>query len=260
MSGTTLATVVRHRGRFLGGVRPPGQVPDTINGPPSPPRDIPGPVPNLPARLAASSLTAYRDRHHGCERSAGDNPKPRPWLLQPPLPSGESLRRLAPRNRPLSTERVHPTDSVQDGNPKFRPPSSQKERLPSLHRPQGRLLPDPSASRFQETTSLRLERQGLPVQVAMFRTLDRPPGVHESFRCGLFLSSRPGNPPAAIPGRLAYLVPLGEKDATTYQPTPVTLPLARHSNKHGEVRPLPVKVCRISRHGHRHSVCPSIPN
>ena len=37
------------------------------------------------------------------------------------------------------------------------------------------------------------------------------------------------------------------------------MPLARHSNKHGEVRPLPVQVRRIPRHGHRHSVCPIIP-
>ena len=157
VSGTPLATVVCHRGRSLGGVRPSRRVPDTINGPPSPPRDIPGPVSNLPARFAVGSLTSYGDRHHGYERSAGDNPKPRPRLLQPPLPSGESFRRLVPRNRPLSTERVHPTDPVQDGNPKFRPPNSQKGRLPSLHRPQGRLLPDPSASRFQEAASLRLE-------------------------------------------------------------------------------------------------------
>ena len=260
MSGTPLATVVRHRGGFLGGGRPPGRVPHTTNGPPSPNRVFPGPVSNLPARLTASSLAAYGNRHHDGERRPGDSPGPRPRLLQPPLPSGESLRRLAPRYRPLSSERIHPADPVQDGNPKFRPLSSQRERLPRLHRHQGRVLPGTRTSRFQETTSIRLEWQGLPVQGTMLRPLDRPTGVHEGLHGGLFLGSRPGNPPAAIPGRLADIVPLGETDATTYQPTPISLPLARHSHKRGEVRPLPVQVCRISRHGNRHSVCPSVPD
>ena len=158
------------------------------------------------------SLTPHRDRHHGYERSAGDNPRPRPWLLQLPLPSGESFRRLASRNRPLSTERVRPTDPVQNGNSKFRPSNSQKERLPSLDRPQGRLLPDSSASLFQEAPSLRLERHGLPVQGTMFRPVDRPTGIHECVRGSVFMGSRLRNLPATIPGRLADLVRFTEQD------------------------------------------------
>ena len=260
MSGTPLATVVRYRGGFLGGDSPPGRVPHTTNGPPSPTRVFPGQVSNLPARLTASSLSAYGNRHHDGERCPGDSAGPRPRLLQPPLPSGESLRRLVPCYRPLSSERIHPADPVQDGNPKFRPLSSQTERLPRLHRPQGRVLPGTRTSRFQEATSVRLERQGLPVQGTVLQPIDRPTGVHEGLCGGLFLGSRPGNPPAAIPGRLADIVPLGETDATTYQPTPFSLPLAQHSHKRGEVQPLPVQVCQISRHGDRHSVCPSVPD
>ena len=221
--------------------------------------DLPPPLATSPARFGAGSLTPHRDRHHGYERSAGDSPRPGPRLLQPPLPSGKSFRRLAPRNRLLSTERVRPTDPVQNGNSKFRPSNSQKEWLPSLDRPQERLLPDSSTSLFQKAPSLRLERHGLPVQGTMFRSVDRPTGIHESVRGGVFMGSRSGNPPATIPGRLADLVRFTEQDETTRRPTPVTLPLAGHSNKHGEVRPLPVQVRRIPRHGHRHSVCPSIP-
>ena len=94
----------------------------------------------------------------------------------------------------------------------------------------------------------------------MFRAVDRPIGVHESFRGGFFLGSRSRNPPATVPGRLADLVHLTDQDKTTRRPTPLTLPLPRHSNKHREVRPLPVQVRRIPRHDHRHSVCPSIPH
>ena len=191
---------------------------------------------------------------------AGNSFRPRPWFLQPPLPSGEILRRLVPRNRPLATERVHPTDPVQDGNVKLSPADSQEERLPRLDRPQGRLLPDSSPPLFQKAPSLRLEPHSLPIQGSMFRTVDHPTGVHESVRGGFFLGSRSRNPPATVPGRLADLVHLTDQDKTTCRPTPLTLPLSRHSNKHGEVRPLPVQVCRIPRHGHRHSVCPSIPH
>ena len=42
VSGTPLATVVCHRGGVLGSDRPPGRVPHTTNGPPSPPRVFPG--------------------------------------------------------------------------------------------------------------------------------------------------------------------------------------------------------------------------
>ena len=87
-----------------------------------------------------------------------------------------------PVYRPLSSERIHPADPVQDGNPKFRPLSSQRERLPCLHRPQGRVLPGTRTSHFQEATSIRLKRQGLPVQGTVLRPLDRPTGVQEVLR------------------------------------------------------------------------------
>ena len=260
MSGAPLVTVVRHRGRSLGGIRPPRRVPDTIQGSPSSPQWIPGPVSNLQAGFGACSRSPRGDRHHDDERGSGNSFRPRPWFLQLPLPSGEILRRLATRNRPLTTERVRPTDPIQDGNAKLSPADSQEERLPRLDRPQGRLLPDFSPSLFQKAPSFCLERHGLPIQGSMFRTVDRPTGVHESFRGGFFLGSRSRNLPAAVPGRLADLVHLADQDQTTRRPTPLTLPLPRHSNKHGEVRPLPVQVRRIPRHDNKHSVCPSIPH
>ena len=94
----------------------------------------------------------------------------------------------------------------------------------------------------------------------MFRTVERPTSVPESFRCGFFVGSRSRNPHATVPGRLADLDHLTDQDKTTRQPTPLTLPLPRHSNKHGEVRPLPVQVHWIPLHDRRHSVCPSIPH
>ena len=150
MPGAPLATVVRHRGRSLGGIRPPRRVPDTIQGSPSSPHWIRGPVSNLPARFGACSRPPHGDRRHDDQRGSGNSFRPRPWFLQPPLPSGEIFRRLATCNRPLTPERVRPTDPVQDGNAKLSPADSQEERLPRLDRPQGRLLPDSSPSLFQK--------------------------------------------------------------------------------------------------------------
>ena len=94
----------------------------------------------------------------------------------------------------------------------------------------------------------------------MFRAVDRPASVHKSFRSGLVLGSLSGSPPATISGRLANLVLLGDQDKTSHQPTPHTLPLPRHSDKRGEIRPLPVQVRRIPRHDHRHGISPSVPH
>ena len=94
----------------------------------------------------------------------------------------------------------------------------------------------------------------------MFRAGDRPASVHRSFRGGLGLGALSRGPPATIPGRLADLFFLGSQDKTSRQPTPHTLPLPRHSDKLGEIRPLPIQVSRIPRHDHRNSVCPSVPH
>ena len=260
MPGAPLATVVRHRGRSLGGICPPRRVPDTIQGSSSSPHWIPGLVSNLSAGFGACSRSPRRDQCHDNQRGPGNSFRPRPWVLQPPLPSGEIFRRMATRDRPLAPERVRPTDPVQDGDTKLSTADSQEERLPCLSRPQGSLLPDSGPSLFQKTPAFRLERHGLPVQVSMFRTVDRPASVHENFRCGFFLDSRSRNPPATIAGRLADLVHLRDQDKSTRRPTPLTLPLPRHSDKHGEVRPLPVQVHRIPRHDCRHGVCPNIPH
>ena len=108
--------------------------------------------------------------------------------------------------------------------------------------------------------SFRLERCGLPVQSPVFRAVDCPASVHKSFRGSFVLGSLSRSPPALIPGRLADLVLPGNQDKTSRQPTPHTLPLPRHSDKHGEIWPLHVQVRRIPRHDHRHSISPSVPH
>ena len=90
--------------------------------------------------------------------------------------------------------------------------------------------------------------------------LSTAPQVFTSFRGSLLLGSLSRSPPATVLGRLAGLVLLRSQDKTSRRPTPHTLPLPQHSDKHGEIRPLPVQARRIPRHGHRHGVSPSVPH
>ena len=251
--------MVRHRGRSLDGIRPPRRIPDTIEAspPPPPPHKIPGHVSNVSAGFGACSRSPRGDQHDG-ERGSENSFRPRPWFLQPPVSGRESLGQLATRNRPLAPERVRSSNTVQNGNTKLSSAGGQKERLPRLYRPQGRLLTDSSSPLLQEAPPFHLERYGLPVQSPMFRAVNSPASVHKRFRGSLLLGSLPRSPPATVPGRLADLVLLRNQDKASRRPTPHTLPLPRHSDKHREIRPLPVQVCRIPRHGHRHGVSPSV--
>ena len=92
----------------------------------------------------------------------------------------------------------------------------------------------------------------------MLQTLDRPTGVHESFRSSLNLGPLLWGPPTAIPGRLVDPGLLGGQDQTARKPTPLALPLPRDSHKRAEVRPLPVQVRGIPRYDHRHDLHPSL--
>ena len=65
-----------HRGRSLGGIRPPRRILDTIQGPPSPPHKIPGPVSNVPAGFGACSRSPRGDRHNDGERGSGNSFRP----------------------------------------------------------------------------------------------------------------------------------------------------------------------------------------
>ena len=254
-----LATVVRDRGRTLGSIRPPRQILDTIQGSSSPPRKIPGSIPDIPAGFGARSCSPGRDQDNDGERGSRNSFRPRPWFLQLPVPSRKVFGRLETRNRPLTPERVRSSNTIQDENTQPGSSCGQERRLPHLDRPQGRLLPDSSSPLPQKAPPFRLKRYGLPVQSSVFRVIDRPASVHKSFRGGLVLGSLSRSPPATIPGRLADPVLLGGQDKATGESTPRTLPLPRHSYKQ-EVRPLPIQVRRIPRHDHRHGISPSVPH
>ena len=96
-------------------VRPSGRVPAPVRVPSSPHPNT-NFVPCLPPRISSISGAPSGDRDDAGQRSAGDRSRSGPRLLQPPLPGGKGDGRLASRDRPVDSEHLHSTDTVQDGD------------------------------------------------------------------------------------------------------------------------------------------------
>ena len=105
---------------------------------PAPVRVPSSPHPNtnfvscLPPRISSISGAPSVDREDAGQRSAGDRPRSGPRLLQPPLPGGKGDWRLAPRDRPVDSEHLHSTDTVQDRDSSLRLERCPRERSPRL--------------------------------------------------------------------------------------------------------------------------------
>ena len=107
-------------------------------------------------------------------------------LLQSPFPGGKGFGRLETRDRPLPPQRVCKTNSVQDGDCLLSPPLSQRGRLPSIHRPERCLLPDPHPSLLLEVSPFRLRRDGPPVQSHLLRSFSWEPHPMKCLRGVMF--------------------------------------------------------------------------
>ena len=162
-------------------VRPSGriQAPVRVPSSPHPNTDV---VSSLPPRISSISGAPSGDREDAGQRSAGDRSRSGPRLLQPPLPGGKGDWRLAPHDRPVNSEHLHSTDTVQDGESSLRLERCPRERSPRLPELEGRLLPGARPPKFQEVSALRITGDSVPVQGSLLRTVHCPPSLHESVR------------------------------------------------------------------------------
>ena len=134
-------------------VRPSGRVPAPVRVPSSPHPNT-NFVPCLPPRISSISGAPSGDREDAGQRSAGDRSRSGPRLLQPPLPGGKGDGRLASRDRPVDSEHLHSTDTVQDGDCSLRLERCPRERSPRLPGLEGRVLSGARPSKFQEVSAL----------------------------------------------------------------------------------------------------------
>ena len=176
-----------NRSRVLGSDRSPGRLPCSLQGLSSPPFSHPGIVSDVPGRLSSGSSLAARDRGDACQKSLRNRPRSGSWLLQSPLPGGESVWRLETRDRSLTTERLRPADVVQDGNSHFCTVICQRGGFSSFPGSERHVLSDPNPSIFEEAIEVHIGGDGLPVPSAVLRTVDRSPGSSRSCQRGIRL-------------------------------------------------------------------------
>ena len=162
-------------------VRSSGRLPAPVRVPSSPHPNT-NFVSCMPPRISSIFGAPSGDREDAGQRSAGDRSRSGPRLLQLPLPGGKGDGRLAPRDRPVDSEHLHSTDTVQDGDSSLRLERCPRERSPRLPGLEGHVLPGARPPKFQDVSALRVTGDSVPVQGSLLRTVHCPPSLHESFR------------------------------------------------------------------------------
>ena len=239
-------------GGLLDRIRPSGRVPAPVrvSSSPHPNTNL---VPCLPPRISSISGAPSGDREDAGQRSAGDRSRSGPRLLQPPLPGGKGDGRLASCDRPVDSEHLHSTDTIQDGDCSLRLERCPRERSPRLPGLEGRVLSSARPSKFQEVSVLCVTGDSVPVQGSLLRTVHCPPSLHESVRSCVSVGALSRDSASPLLGRLAGSGLLRDQSPSA-RPRPA-LVVSRSGNRgqQGEVGSHALTFCELSRDDDRHS-------
>ena len=233
-------------------VRPSGRVPAPVRVPSSPHPNT-NFVPCLPPRISSISGAPSGDREDAGQRSAGDRSRSGPRLLQPPLPGGKGDGRLAPRDRPVDSEHLHSTDTVQDGDCSLRLERCPRERSPRLPGLEGRVLSGARPSKFQEVSALCVTGDSVPVQGSLLRTVHCPPSLHESVRSCVSVGALSRDSASPLLGRLAGSGLLGDQSPSARPRPALVVSRSGDRGQQGEVGSHALTFCELSRDDNRHS-------
>ena len=233
-------------------VRPSGRVPAPVrvSSSPHPNTNL---VPCLPPRISSISGAPSGDREDAGQRSAGDRSRSGPRLLQPPLPGGKGDGRLAPRDRPVDSEHLHSTDTVQDGDCSLRLERCPRERSPRLPGLEGRVLSGARPSKFQKVSALCVTGDSVPVQGSLLRTVHCPPSLHESVRSCVSVGALSRDSASPLLGRLAGSGLLGDQSPSARPRPALVVSRSGDRGQQGEVGSHALTFCELSRDDDRHS-------
>ena len=98
----------------------------------------------------------------------------------------------------LSSERVRPADSVQDGNSRFCTVICQRGGFSSFPGSERCVLSDPDPSLFEEVIEVHVGGDGLPVPSPDIRTVDRSPDLYQGLRSCVSVVTLTGSDFSAI--------------------------------------------------------------
>ena len=218
----------------------------------SSPFSHPGIVSDVPGRLSSDSSLATRGRGDACQRSLRNRPRSGSWLLQSPFPGGEGLWRLENRDRSLAPERVHPADSVQDGNSRFCTVICQRGGFPSFPGSERCILSDPNSSIFEEAIEVHVGGDSLPVPSPVFQTVDRSPGLYQGLRSRVSVGTLPWDQASPLSGRLVGSLLLGAGSQAGRPVAPLDLSHPRDCDKREEVGSPALADCEVPRYDRRY--------
>ena len=239
-------------GGLLDRIRPSGRVPAPVrvSSSPHPNTNL---VPCLPPRIPSISGAPSGDREDAGQRSAGDRSRSGPRLLQPPLPGGKGDGRLASRDRPVDSEHLHSTDTIQDGDCSLRLERCPRERSPRLPGLEGRVLSSARPSKFQEVSALCVTGDSVPVQGSLLWTVHCPPSLHESVRSCVSVGALSRDSASPLLGRLAGSGLLGDQSPSARPRPALVVSRSGDRGQQGEVGSHALTFCELSRDDDRHS-------
>ena len=220
----------------LGGDRPSGRLPCSIQGLSSSPSSHTGIVSDVLGRLSSGSSLAARGRGDACQRSFRNRPRSGSRLLQSPLPGGEGDWRLETCDRSLAFERLRPADVVHDGNSRFGAVICQRRGYSSFLGSEGCVLSDPDPRIIEEAVEVHVGGDSLSVQGSVFRAVDCSLGLYQGLRGSVSLGTLPRDQTAPLSGRLVGSLFFGEESQTVDQGAPLALSHPRDCDKREEVR------------------------
>ncbi len=128
----------------------------------------------------------------------------RTWFLQPLLPRSKEGRRLEAYSGSTAFESFPLQREVQDADDENHHVSGPGGRLVCHHRPEGCVFSHPGRSQTQEIPSVRLWREGLPIQGPALRPGFGSEDIYQMHGCCTGPFEAPGHSCTELSGRLAH--------------------------------------------------------
>ena len=161
-------------------------------------------------------------------------------------------RRLAAHDLSLSSERVHPAYTLQDGNSRFCTVICQRGGFSTFPGSERRIFSDPNPSIFKEAIEFHVGGDGLPVPNPVFRTVDRSPGLYQGLRSRVRVGTLSRDPTSPVSGQLVGSCLFGAGSQAVRPVAPLPLSHPRDCDKREEVGSCALADCEVSRHDHQY--------
>lgn len=183
-----------------------------------------------------------------------------PGFLVDFFPGDQKERRVASDHQPKTSEHLHQTRKVQDGELTDDPEGTHQGKLGGVNRPKGRISPRPNTSLRPEVASVYDRQTGIHFQMPSIRPIYRPKSLHKGGAGGRGLPAQTRNKDLHVPRRLADHRRYRGGDISRSRDSTEGNHSARLHNKSREVMSHTFSVSGIPRSPTRPCLRPSIPD